>query len=128
MNSFQFFATRKEAFALRVNPFKSILAGQTKLQFPQPSQRSACNAFKVSFFPLSKASFINIGLRLWQQITMHAPQRIHSLVLIVSNALAFGSFFSIFSSVGFSNPVLSSIGEVKFIITKARIEPPRKFM
>jgi hypothetical protein len=62
VNSFQFFATRKEAFALRVTPFKSILAGQTKLQFPQPSQRSACNSFKVSFFPLSKASFINIGL------------------------------------------------------------------
>jgi len=128
MNSFQFFATRKEAFALRVNPLKSILAGQTKLQFPQPSQRSARNAFKVSVFPLSKVSFINIGLRLWQQIIMHAPQRIQAVVLTVSNVFPFGSFFSIFSSVGFCIPTLSSKGEVKFMITSASIEPPRKFI
>jgi len=55
---------RREAFARNVNPLRSILAGHTKVQFPHPSQRSARSNFKVSVFPLSKASLINIGLNL----------------------------------------------------------------
>lgn len=119
---------RKEVLALRVEPFKSNLAGQTKLQFPHPSHRSARNFFNVSVFPLSKASFIRIGLKLWQHMTMHAPQRMQEVVLTVSNVFPSGSFFSNFSSVGFCIPTLSSKGEVKFIMTSASIEPPRKFM
>src|SRR3990170_5787873 len=119
---------RNAAFALSIVPFKSILAGQMKLQCPQPSQRFACNFLQVSKSSLSNACLTRIGLKCRQQDRMHAPHRIQSVTLTAVNCLAFGSFGVIFSVLGFIFPTLSNSGEVKFIMTNARIEPPKKFM
>jgi hypothetical protein len=59
---------------------------------------------------------------------MHAPHLMHSYVFTAVCCMALGSFGSFVSVMGFSLPTLSSHGEVKFMITSARIEPPKKFM
>jgi hypothetical protein len=52
----------------------------------------------------------------------------HWYVLTFSgaNAWALGSLGSLDSVVGFILPILSSAGEVKFMITSATIDPPKK--
>src|SRR4030067_1929716 len=119
---------RKALLALSILPFKSILAGQMKLECPQPSQRFACNFLQVSKSSLSNACLTRIGLKCRQQDRMHAPQRIQSVTLTAVNCLAFGSFGVIFSVLGFNFPTRSRHGAVNLISTNARIEPPIKLL
>lgn len=79
---------------------------------------------------LSKACLMSMGLRLWQQTRIQAPHlmQAYSLTFSAGNCLALGSFGSFFSVRGLSLPIWSSFGTVRFMMTSASMEPPKKFM
>jgi hypothetical protein len=84
----------------------------------------------VSKSILSNAFLISIGLSLWQQTRMQTPHLMHwySLTFSGANDLALGSLGSLVSVVGLSLPILSSAGDVKFIMISAMKEAPKNSM
>ena len=117
------------SLAARIAPFRSILAGQTKEQVPHCWQYSTPSFFTRAQFPLSAASLIDTVGILPEQTSRHLPHLIHSVTLTSENFLAFGSLAqTVLSVLALGTPTRSSNGHVTFIMTNAKMDPPKKPM
>ena len=107
---------------------RSILAGQTNVQEPQATHSAAPSFSTLVQSPFSAASLTSKTGMFLQHIVIHCPQRIHFVSITSPSRWPFGSFTLSLSLVAFGAPTLSSTGHVRFIITRPRIDAPKKLV
>ena len=131
MHSFRVF---KQLLLLRYfffsrNDYSSLdrfLLDKQRNSYHSCSQYSTPSFFTFAQFPLSAASLIVMTGRFLQHAARHlSTADTFSGHQVSPSFLAFGSFTLILVVLALGTPTRSSIGHVTFIITNARIDPPK---